>query len=138
VNHRDPQQKVHCVCNTPCECGRNYVGETGRLLVVWLREHRQNIKQRYRATSKYVQYAFKGHQQCWNEVTSFRQSSTAAAGNIRSPRIWRLENTISQPSFDFLPILIPLTSKEVNKQHGMTMDSGITHIYCIYTNARQL
>lgn len=49
-----------------------------------------------------------------------------------------LENTISQPSFDFSPIWIPLTSKEVNKQHGMTMDSGIKTAYCIDMNARQL
>ena len=40
-----------------------------------------------------------------------------------------LENTISQPSFDFSPIWIPLTSKEVNKQHGMTIYSGIKPIY---------
>jgi len=62
---RDPQQTVHCVCNIPCECDRNYVGETGRLLVVWLREHRQNIKEGCRKTSKYAQHSFKeGHQQC--------------------------------------------------------------------------
>lgn len=61
---RDPQQTVHCVCNIPCEHGRNYAGETGRLLVVWVREQRQYIKQRYWETSKYAQHAFKGHQQC--------------------------------------------------------------------------
>jgi len=44
-----------------------------------------------------------------------------------------------QPTcFHFSPIWIPLTSKEVNKQHGMTMESGIKTIYCIDMNARQL
>jgi hypothetical protein len=45
-----------------------------------------------------------------------------------------LENTISQPSLDFAPICIPLTSKEVSKQHGMTMDSGIKPIHIVYLN----
>jgi hypothetical protein len=35
----DTQHMVHCVCSIQLECGRNYVGESGRPLVVWLGEH---------------------------------------------------------------------------------------------------
>jgi hypothetical protein len=30
----NPQLKAHCIYNTPCECGRSYVDETGRPLSV--------------------------------------------------------------------------------------------------------
>jgi hypothetical protein len=36
----DPQLRAHCECSIPCECGRNYVVETGKLLVIWPKEHR--------------------------------------------------------------------------------------------------
>jgi predicted GIY-YIG superfamily endonuclease len=41
---RDPQQMAQCVYSIPCECGRTYIGETGRPLAVHRREHRHNFK----------------------------------------------------------------------------------------------
>jgi hypothetical protein len=41
---RDPQQTAQCLYNIPCECGRSYMGETGRPLAMWLHEHRRNLK----------------------------------------------------------------------------------------------
>lgn len=35
----DTQHMVHCVCSIQLECGRNYVGKSGRPPVVWLGEH---------------------------------------------------------------------------------------------------
>jgi hypothetical protein len=40
----DPQQTAECIYSNPCECGRSYIGETGRPLAVRLREHRHEIK----------------------------------------------------------------------------------------------
>jgi hypothetical protein len=40
---RDPQQKAQCIYRIPCECGRSYIGETGRPLAVLLGEHRHNL-----------------------------------------------------------------------------------------------
>jgi hypothetical protein len=34
----DPQQMAQCICSVPCECGRSYIGETGRPLAVLLCE----------------------------------------------------------------------------------------------------
>jgi hypothetical protein len=42
---RDPQQMARCVCSIPCECGRSYIGETGRPLAVRLREHKHNLRE---------------------------------------------------------------------------------------------
>jgi hypothetical protein len=40
---------LHAVSSTciPCECGRDYVGETGSLLVVRLKEHKYNLKKQF-------------------------------------------------------------------------------------------
>jgi hypothetical protein len=54
---RDPQQTAHCVCSIPCECGRCYIGETGRPLSVRIREHRNNIKVGLLDKSKVAQHA---------------------------------------------------------------------------------
>jgi hypothetical protein len=40
---RDPQQTAQCIYSIPCECGRSYIGETGRPLAVRIREHRQGL-----------------------------------------------------------------------------------------------
>jgi hypothetical protein len=39
---RDPQQTAQCVYSILCECGRGYIGETSRSLVVRLPEYTHN------------------------------------------------------------------------------------------------
>jgi hypothetical protein len=41
---RDHQQMAHCAYNIPCECGKSYVDETGRPLVMRFFEPRHNLK----------------------------------------------------------------------------------------------
>jgi hypothetical protein len=36
---RDLQQTARCICIIPCECGRSYIGKTGRPLAVRLHKH---------------------------------------------------------------------------------------------------
>jgi predicted GIY-YIG superfamily endonuclease len=55
---RDPQRTAKCVYSIPCECGRSYIGETGRLLAVRLREHRHNLQQGLLEKSKLAQHAY--------------------------------------------------------------------------------
>jgi hypothetical protein len=45
TKQRDMQQTAQCIYSIPCECGRSYIGETGRSLAVRLREHRHNLKE---------------------------------------------------------------------------------------------
>jgi hypothetical protein len=42
---RDPQWTAQCIYSIPCECGRSYIGITGRPLAMWLLEHRYNLKE---------------------------------------------------------------------------------------------
>jgi hypothetical protein len=63
---RDLQQTAHCVNSIPCECGRSYIGETGRTLAVWLLEHRHNLKEGLLEKSKLAQHAYGGgHRMAW-------------------------------------------------------------------------
>jgi hypothetical protein len=52
------QQIVRCIYNSPCECGRSYIGKTGRPLAVQLHEHRQSLREGFLEESKLVQHAF--------------------------------------------------------------------------------
>jgi hypothetical protein len=47
VHSRKPGRKetAQCIYSITCECGRSYIGETGRPLAVLLREHRHNLQQ---------------------------------------------------------------------------------------------
>jgi hypothetical protein len=38
-------QSAQCVCSIPSECGRTYIGETGRPFAVRLRKHKYNLKE---------------------------------------------------------------------------------------------
>jgi predicted GIY-YIG superfamily endonuclease len=59
---RDPQQTAQCMYSITRECGRIYIGETGRSLAVRLHEHRQNLKDGLLEKSKLAQYAYEeGH-----------------------------------------------------------------------------
>jgi hypothetical protein len=66
---RDPQQTTQCVYSIPCECGRSYIGETGRPLTVRLRKHRHNLQQGLLEKSKLAQRAYEeGHRVGWDET----------------------------------------------------------------------
>jgi hypothetical protein len=55
---RDLQKTPHCFYSIPCECGRSYIGETGRLLIASLRARRHNLKDLVLKKSKLVLHAY--------------------------------------------------------------------------------
>jgi hypothetical protein len=111
---RDQQQTTQCVYIIPCECGRRYIGETGRILSVRLREHRHNLKEGHLEKSKLAQHAYEeGHRVDWMKPGSWKLKVTAGIGNTRNWPIWHVFNPISQPSLEISPIWIPVISNEV-------------------------
>jgi hypothetical protein len=67
---RDQQQAAQCVYSTPCECGRSYIGETGRPLALRLREYRNNLKGVLIKKSKLAQHNFEeGNRAVWDEAS---------------------------------------------------------------------
>jgi predicted GIY-YIG superfamily endonuclease len=66
---RDPLQMAQWIYSIPCECGRSYIGETGRPLAVRLREHRHNLQQGLLEKSKLAQHAYEeGHRIRWDDA----------------------------------------------------------------------
>jgi predicted GIY-YIG superfamily endonuclease len=64
-----PLQTAQCIYSIPCECGRSYIGETGRSLAVRLREHRHNLKEGLLEKSKLAQQAYEeGQNVGWDEA----------------------------------------------------------------------
>jgi hypothetical protein len=111
---RDPQQTAQCVCSIPCECGRSYIGETGRPLTVRLREHSYNVKEVF--LEKLAQHAYKGgHSVDWDEAMILEFESNSSYRKYKqSAHMACSTNPISQPSLDIPPIWIPLISNEVS------------------------
>jgi predicted GIY-YIG superfamily endonuclease len=117
---RDPQQTAHCVYSIPCECGRRYIGETGRPMTVRIREHMHNLKQGLIEKSKLAQHAYEeGHRVNWDEARVLEIESNSRYRKYKeSAYIACTTNPISQPSLDISPIWIPLIKEEVNKSNG--------------------
>jgi AraC-like DNA-binding protein len=113
---RDPLQTAQCIYIIPCECGRSYIGETGRSLAVWIREYRHSLKQFLLEKSKLAQHAYEdSHRVGWDEarILEFESNSRYRKYN-ESAHMACLTNPISQPSFDISSIWIPLISNEVS------------------------
>jgi hypothetical protein len=50
-------------------CGRSYIGETGRPLSMWLREHGHNLQQGFLEKTKLAQRAYEqGHREGWGDA----------------------------------------------------------------------
>jgi hypothetical protein len=90
------------------------VGETQRLLGVWIQEHRRNLREGLTEKSKLVKHtknvtrqAGKRQKFCKLKPTADRESAHMAC----------LENLISQLSLELSTIWILLINKEVEKNH---------------------
>jgi hypothetical protein len=113
---RDPQQTAQCIFSIPCECGKSYIGETGRPLAMWLHEHRHNLQQGLLEKSKLAQHAYEeGHRIGWDDAGILEIESNSRYTKYKeSVHMACLANPISQTSLDISPIWIPLISNEVS------------------------
>jgi predicted GIY-YIG superfamily endonuclease len=116
---RELQRMTHCVYNIPCECGRNYIGETGRPLSVRLREHKHILKEGLLDRSRLAQHAYdEDHKVDWEGagILDFERNSYIRKYKEAAHMSW-MGNAISQPSLEFPPIWISLISDEMKKVH---------------------
>jgi hypothetical protein len=113
---RDTQQTARCIYNIPYECGRSYIGETGRPLAVWICEHRHSLHRGLLEKSELVQHAYEeGHRIGRDDARILEiESSSRYRKYKESVHMACLTNPISQPSLDISPIWTPLISNEVS------------------------
>jgi hypothetical protein len=90
---RDGQQMKQCVYNILCDCGRCYIGKTGRPLEVHIKEHKYNLTQGLLEKPKSAQHAYEeGHKIRWKEAkvlqlqlnTTYRKHKESAHVSGRS------------------------------------------------------
>ena len=114
----EEQESKNCIYSIPCECKRQYIGESKRPLKVRLNEHKTNISKGDTANSKLAKHVWENeHRIKWDEVqvlhkeTHFykRKFTEAALINIS-------DSPISQSSLEVRPMWYPhLKSYFVNK-----------------------
>ena len=94
--------RPECVYGISCECGRNYIGETGRLLAVRFREHNLNLKEGLLEKSKLAQHAFEeDHRVDWDNARILVIESDSRYRKYKeSAHMVCLGNPINQPSLD--------------------------------------
>jgi hypothetical protein len=112
----DPLKIRHCIYSIPCECGRCYIGETGRPLGVRLKEHQLNLKQGLLQNSKLTQHAYEGHCIGWKRVLQV-EPSVIWRKYKESTHMTCSTEPISQPSVGISPIWTTLISKEVTANY---------------------
>ena len=67
--HLDPAKQDGVVYRIPCECGKVYIGETGRPMQERIKEHDRDIRLTRTVTSAVSEYAHNtGYKPLWNEV----------------------------------------------------------------------
>ena len=116
----EPQHTSHCIYSIPCECGRYYIGETGRPLAVRLREHKHTFKEGLLDKSRLAQHAYEeDHSVKWDGtgILDLERNATVRKYKEAAYMAWA-GNTISQPSLDFSIIWSPLVFEEMNGIHN--------------------
>jgi hypothetical protein len=95
----------------PCECGRSYIGETGRTFDVRLNEHKRSLKKGDPDISKLCEHHFNtGHRFLWDKAKvigkeqHFRARKVHEAGEILRGQ----DRIISTPSFNIDPVWRPI------------------------------
>jgi hypothetical protein len=113
---REPLQTAQCIYSILCECGRSYIGETGRPLAVRFREHRRSLQQGLLEKSKLAQHAYEeGRTIGWDDARILEIESYIRYRKYQeSAHMACLINPISQPSLDISPIWILLISNGVS------------------------
>jgi hypothetical protein len=93
---RAPQNIANCVYSITYECGRSFIGETGRPWIVRLRKHRQNLEG-HLERSKVVQHAFgENHHIVWKEAKSLETEINSVYRNYNEAACMIcLKNSIS-------------------------------------------
>jgi hypothetical protein len=121
---RDPQRMAQCIYSILCACGRSYIGETSRPLVVRFREHRHNLKEGLLEESELAQHACEGgHSVGWDEVRILEIESKSRFREYKeSAHMACLTNPISQPSF---------TNSPLNPMHWFSWTWFVGYVCCI-------
>lgn len=116
VKPKSKQRDKDVIYKIPCECGAQYIGETGRPLEVRVSEHRRNwlklrgdldngIVPEYVSSLLAAHAVENKHEIQWEEVKVLATESNIKKRKIHEAAVMCItENVISQPSHDIPPL----------------------------------
>jgi len=114
VNFKPKSKKLspkEVIYNIPCECGKSYIGETGRTVEVRLKEHQASVKKCDPDISKLTEHKLKtGHRFKWEDVKVIGKESNWRKRKIHEAAeiLKGADKVISTPSFEIDPVWRPL------------------------------
>lgn len=110
----EDQKTKNCVYSVPCQCGREYIGETSRPLRVRLQEHKSNINNGETDRSKIAEHVWEHyHQIDWDEAKILAKEENTTRRKLKEATYIALANQpISQASLEIKPIWMPILRQE--------------------------
>ena len=114
------------IYSIPCECGKEYIGETGRPLLTRVKEHKAALKKGETFSSKLVEHAWEmEHNFMWDEAKAIGKETYWKARKCHEALEIYIggEKVISAPSMDLDPVWFPTLDdlkKSRNKKSTMT------------------
>jgi len=107
--HNDEQASKNSVYSIPCECDKEYIGETKRPLQVRIKEHKYNVNKGNTANSKLAKHAWDNSHRFKFEETKIihREPHYLKRKFIEATLIELNKDSISQSSVELRPLWLP-------------------------------
>ena len=115
----DPAKKDGVVYRIPCECGKVYIGETGRPMQDRIKEHDRDIRLTRTETSAVSEHAHNtGHKPLWNKVKFIDRDPYYYTRRVKEVIHIRLHpNNINRDSGKEIPeAWMPMIKKDNNRR----------------------
>ena len=115
----DPAKQDGVVYRIPCECGKVYIGETGRPMQDRIKEHDRDIRLARTETSAVSEHAHNtGHKPLWNEVKFIDRDPYYYTRRVKEAIHIRLHpNNINRDrGIEISEALMPTIKKQNNKR----------------------
>lgn len=113
------QASKNVVYSIPCECDRDYIGETKRPLEVRIKEHKNNTQKGETAKSKLAKHAWENeHRFKWKEAKILHTESHYYKRKFIEAALIKLnKEPISQSSIEIRPLWLPFIKNHFNNKN---------------------
>ena len=120
----DPAKQDGVICRIPCECGKVYIGETGRSTHGRIKEHGRDIRLSRTQTSAVSEHAHKtGHYPLWNEVKFIDRDPHWYTRRVKEAIHIRLHpDNINRDSGTWNSRSVDAHDQETQQENGTTTD----------------
>lgn len=110
------QRTKNCIYKVPCECGKSYIGETGRPLQVRIKEHKKLVRLGETDKSRIAQHAWEEeHRIEWEHTTILDREDNHTKRKLKEAAHMAITpNVISTPSLEIKNIWLPIVRETMS------------------------